>query len=101
MSKQFPRLIDRYQVKPGSDLRLRDLDPADSGGAAFAAVGPGTVKERAAAFLEASRAELMRAQELLWASDAHAVLVVLQAMDAAGKDGTIKHVMAGVNPQGC
>jgi len=45
--------------------------------------------------------ELSRAQELLWANGTHALLVVLQAMDAAGKDGTIKHVMSGVNPQGC
>jgi PPK2 family polyphosphate:nucleotide phosphotransferase len=45
--------------------------------------------------------ELKAAQELLWASDTYALLVVLQAMDAAGKDGTIKHVMSGVNPQGC
>ena len=45
--------------------------------------------------------ELSAAQELLWASGTHSLLIVLQAMDAAGKDGTIKHVMAGVNPQGC
>jgi polyphosphate kinase 2 (PPK2 family) len=45
--------------------------------------------------------ELSTAQELLWASGTHALLIVLQAMDAAGKDGTIKHVMSGVNPQGC
>ena len=45
--------------------------------------------------------ELAASQELLWANGTHALLVVLQAMDAAGKDGTIKHVMSGVNPQGC
>jgi PPK2 family polyphosphate:nucleotide phosphotransferase len=45
--------------------------------------------------------ELSVAQRLLWASDTHALLIVLQAMDAAGKDGTIRHVMSGVNPQGC
>jgi PPK2 family polyphosphate:nucleotide phosphotransferase len=45
--------------------------------------------------------ELEASQELLWANGTHALLVVLQAMDAAGKDGTIKHVMSGVNPQGC
>ncbi|HUO79870.1 MAG TPA: polyphosphate kinase 2 family protein [Steroidobacteraceae bacterium] len=101
MAKQYRRLIERYQVAPGSRIRLRDLDPADNGGPEFASVGPDRVKERAAAFLEANRAELARAQELLWASDTHAVLVVLQAMDAAGKDGIVKHVMSGVNPQGC
>ena len=94
------RLITRYQVRPGGRLRLRDCDPADSGGRDFAAVGPGTVKDRAAAFLEANRAGLAHAQELLWASNTHSVLVVLQAMDAAGKDGTIKHVMCGREPAG-
>ena len=101
MPKHHRRLIERYQVRPGSRIRLSDRDPADTGGGDFAPVGPGTVKERATAFLEANRTELARAQELLWASDTHSVLVVLQAMDAAGKDGTIKHVMSGVNPQGC
>jgi len=95
------RLIARYQVRPGERLRLGALDPADTGGHGFASVGPGSVRERAEAFLAANRAELSRYQELLWASDSHSVLVVLQAMDAAGKDGTIKHVMSGVNPQGC
>ena len=51
--------------------------------------------------LEEFRTELVAAQELLYASDTWALLVVLQALDAAGKDGTIKHVMSGVNPQGC
>ena len=46
-------------------------------------------------------ADLAQAQDLLYADDRYAVLIVLQAMDAAGKDGTIKHVMSGVNPQGC
>ena len=45
--------------------------------------------------------ELTEAQSLFWANDTHALLIVLQAMDAAGKDGTIRHVMSGVNPQGC
>ncbi|MBS0375803.1 MAG: polyphosphate kinase 2 family protein [Proteobacteria bacterium] len=101
MSQRHRRLIARYQVRPGRRFRLADCDPADAGGRDFAPLGPGTVKERAQAFLEASRTELARAQQLLWASDTQSVLIVLQAMDAAGKDGTIKHVMSGVNPQGC
>ena len=102
MSKRQRRLMDRYRVTPGSRVRIRDLDPADDGGEGFAPRGrAGSAKERAAEFLAASRAELAHAQELLWANDTYSVLVVLQAMDAAGKDGTIKHVMAGVNPQGC
>jgi PPK2 family polyphosphate:nucleotide phosphotransferase len=51
--------------------------------------------------LQKSRDEIDREQELLWANDCRSMLLVFQAMDAAGKDGTIKHVMAGVNPQGC
>ena len=59
--------------------------------------GKQMVEEDLAGFVQ----ELERAQELLYASATHSVLVVLQAQDAAGKDGTIKHVMSGVNPQGC
>src|SRR5665647_2296170 len=58
-------------------------------------------KEVAEEDLRAFVDELTSSQELLWASGTYALLVVLQAMDAAGKDGTIKHVMSGVNPQGC
>ena len=58
-------------------------------------------KELAEEDLQSFVDELEASQELLWANGSHALLVVLQAMDAAGKDGTIKHVMSGVNPQGC
>jgi PPK2 family polyphosphate:nucleotide phosphotransferase len=101
MSKHHRRLLKRYRVAPGRQIRLRSCDPADAGGPDFAPVGPDTVEERAAAFLKLNRAELEKSQELLWASNAYSVLVVLQGMDAAGKDGTIKHVMSGVDPQGC
>jgi PPK2 family polyphosphate:nucleotide phosphotransferase len=101
VSSSYRRLADRCAVKPGSRIRLADLDPADTLSPEFAALGGGTLKERATLLLEANRAELAKAQELLWASDSYAVLAVFQAMDAAGKDGTIKHVMSGVNPQGC
>ncbi|MGD1061108.1 MAG: polyphosphate kinase 2 family protein [Methanomassiliicoccales archaeon] len=60
-----------------------------------------TVKQQAAQILEGNKKSLAAAQELLWASNIYSVLIVLQGMDAAGKDGTIKHVMSGVNPQGC
>ncbi len=63
--------------------------------------GKAAVRQRADEILAASQQELSAAQELLFADDRYAVLVILQAMDAAGKDGTIKHVMSGVNPQGC
>ncbi len=63
--------------------------------------GPTNSRLAPSSSCETSGAELADAQELLYASDIHSVLIVLQAMDAAGKDGTIKHVMSGVNPQGC
>ncbi len=59
------------------------------------------VKEKAQAILAENLEELAEAQERLYTDDRFSVLVVLQALDAAGKDGTIKHVMSGVNPQGC
>src|SRR5438309_2916951 len=64
-------------------------------------LGKDALKERARQTLDQNLADLAEAQGLLYADDRYAVLVVLQAMDAAGKDGTIKHVMGGVNPQGC
>jgi len=84
-------------VKPGSRLRLADHDPGWSGDADLPKKER---KEIAGRLLEESRAELADAQELLYAADSWSVLVVFQAMDAAGKDGAIKHVMSGVNPQG-
>lgn len=97
-----PKEIDSlFRVKPGERLRLRDYDPAWIGTDEMRDLGKDALKDRAEAALRANLEELKDAQELLWASDTRAVLVVLQAMDAAGKDGTIKHVMSGVNPQGC
>ena len=79
---------------------LADRDPGWTGGPDFADLARTSSRQRAKEASEAGIEELSDAQELLWASDPHAVLVVLQAMDAAGKDSTIKHVMSGVNPQG-
>lgn len=59
------------------------------------------VKDHALGVLEDNRKKLISMQELLWASDSYAMLIILQGMDAAGKDSTIRHVMSGVNPQGC
>ena len=101
MSKHHHRLIKRYRVPPGSRIRIRDHNPSDAGGDDLLPRGSESVKARAEELLEISREELARAQELLWASDTYSVLVVVQGMDASGKDGTIKHVMSGVSPQGC
>src|SRR5262245_55250164 len=79
-------------VKPGSKVRLKDWDPADT---------HGVTKEAAEPQLERDRAKLTSLQEVLYAEGRRALLIVLQGMDASGKDGTIRHVMSGVNPQGC
>jgi PPK2 family polyphosphate:nucleotide phosphotransferase len=86
-------LVEPLRVRPGSKVRLRrDFDP----GARF-----GIRKKTDGVRLLRQGVELLAAyQDRLAAQDAYAVLVVLQAMDAAGKDGTIRHVMSGVNPQG-
>ena len=79
-------------VKPGKKLKLSDHDPDDS---------HGLTKDMADRQLVKYRAKLDQLQELLYAGRQHALLIVLQAMDAGGKDGTIRHVMEGVNPQSC
>jgi PPK2 family polyphosphate:nucleotide phosphotransferase len=91
--KHVARLLDRYRVTDGKGFALSDHDPADKGG--------GLVDH---ANLDKSLAEgvekLSELQIRLYAAQKESLLIVLQAMDAAGKDGTIKHVMTGVNPQG-
>jgi PPK2 family polyphosphate:nucleotide phosphotransferase len=82
----------QFQVKPGKRLRLSKLDPSDTG----QLTSEDAAKEDAKHYLD----ELSRQQALLYAERKHSVLVVLQAMDAGGKDGTIRHVFSGVNPQG-
>jgi PPK2 family polyphosphate:nucleotide phosphotransferase len=94
-------VVRLFQAQPGRDFRLKRHDPAWAGGDEFSELRHDELKARALQFLEKTTQDLAAAQELLYASDIHSVLIVLQAMDAAGKDGTIKHVMSGVNPQGC
>jgi PPK2 family polyphosphate:nucleotide phosphotransferase len=94
-------VIDLFRVPPGKKFRLKDHDPGWKQTAEFEDLGKDALKERAKEVLDRNLADLAEAQNLLYADDRHAVLIVLQAMDAAGKDGTIKHVMSGVNPQGC
>jgi PPK2 family polyphosphate:nucleotide phosphotransferase len=85
-------LRDRWRVKPASRVRLSELDTASTEGA------PGD-RQATEASLPALHDELGSFQDRLWAENRRSVLVVLQAMDAGGKDGTIKHVFEGVNPQ--
>lgn len=82
-----------FLVKPGTKVRIDDFDPGYTAGFRD--------KDEAREALLDDVSALSSMQELLWASGQYAVLVILQAMDAAGKDGTIKHVMTGINPQGC
>jgi len=91
------KIIRKLRVAPGKPFRLADHDP---GWAGDGDIPEKDRKEFAEGLLASDVADLARMQELLWASDTWSVLVIFQAMDAAGKDGAIKHVMSGVNPQG-
>lgn len=91
--KQAARLAEPFCVTKGEKFRLKDYDPSDTTGVKS--------KEHAQEILDGRVGVFSRLQEKLYAQDRWAVLIVLQALDAAGKDGVVKHVMSGVNPQGC
>ena len=86
-------LAGRYRITNGSRFRLKDIDPRDPWGK--------RLKPIADEMLKQSCKRMSALQERLYAQDRWSILLIFQAMDAAGKDGTIKHVMSGVNPQGC
>src|SRR5215216_2029759 len=94
-------IVDLFRVPRDGKVRLKNYNPGWKQGEEFEEFGKDALKERAQQVLAQNLADLAEAQNLLYADDRYAVLIVLQAMDAAGKDGTIKHVMSGVNPQGC
>jgi PPK2 family polyphosphate:nucleotide phosphotransferase len=98
-SETRQRIADALRVRPGTDANLAGRDTAWTGGN-YGALSTDELDATAKALLARGIEQLSDAQELLWASDSHALLLVFQAMDAAGKDSTIKHVMSGVNPQG-
>jgi PPK2 family polyphosphate:nucleotide phosphotransferase len=87
------KLAKPYRINDGKDFRLKDFDPAST--------GHFRSKEHTQELLDKGIAEMAELQDKLYAQDRWAILVIFQAMDAAGKDGAIKHVMSGVNPQGC
>jgi PPK2 family polyphosphate:nucleotide phosphotransferase len=89
------KFIDAYRVTSGRGFRLKDFDPEDTRGIASER------KPEAKDMLARGVQWLAEEQDKLYAQDRWSVLLLFQAMDAAGKDGTIKHVMSGVNPQGC
>ena len=91
--KKFKTLAHRYRIAHGKDFRLKDWAPEDT--------GKFHSPEEAADLLRQGVELLTQLQAKLYARENHALLLIFQAMDAAGKDGTIQHVMSGVNPQGC
>jgi PPK2 family polyphosphate:nucleotide phosphotransferase len=95
MVKRARNLSEPYRVTNGKQFRLKDIDPSDSG--EFGQED----KPAALEALELGTDALCELQERLYAQDRWALLLVFQAIDAAGKDSAIKHVMSGVNPQGC
>jgi PPK2 family polyphosphate:nucleotide phosphotransferase len=95
------QLVAPYRVADGARFRLRAVSPDDTGPFAHDEHGDAVDKERAKDMLARGVEWLAEQQDILYAQDRWSVLLVFQAMDAAGKDGTIKHVMSGVNPQGC
>jgi PPK2 family polyphosphate:nucleotide phosphotransferase len=94
------RILAQLIVEPGTPAALADRDAAWTDVPGYEGLSQEELHEEARAVLARGIEELSEAQELLWASDTYALLVVLQAMDAAGKDSAIQHVMTGVNPQG-
>jgi len=95
MLKHARELSAPYRVEDGNKFKLKRFDPADTGG-----LSSGD-KSRAKEALSDGIQALAELQDRLYAQDRWSVLLIFQAMDAAGKDGAIKHVMSGVNPQGC
>src|SRR5262245_45212324 len=88
------KILDRYRISKPERFRLADHNPRDTDGLKLD-------KDQAKELLEEDADRLADMQERLFAQDKWAVLIILQGMDTAGKDGVIKHVMEGVNPQGC
>ncbi|NOZ27170.1 MAG: polyphosphate kinase 2 family protein [Chloroflexi bacterium] len=86
-------MLHPHMVPPGDPIRLKDIDPRYT--------GDYENKSAAKADLKKDRKRLIQLQELLYAEGKRSLLIILQGMDTSGKDGTIKHVMRGVNPQGC
>jgi PPK2 family polyphosphate:nucleotide phosphotransferase len=92
-AKRARNLMQRLVAKPGRKISLKEYDPEWTGGI--------TDKKQAVRLLQKGVELLAEQQDRLYAQDTYGILIVFQAMDAAGKDGTIRHVMSGINPQGC
>ncbi|TCI00813.1 polyphosphate kinase 2 family protein [Roseococcus sp. SYP-B2431] len=94
MNIEVEDILARYRIEKGKGFRLKDHEPDDTAGLRLS-------KDTAAALLREGVERLSAQQDKLYAQDRWSVLCIFQAMDAAGKDGTIKHVFSGLNPQGC
>ena len=92
--REARKYAKHFRVTDGKKFRLDDFDPGDT-------LGVAEEKPRAKEILATGVAALAELQGMLYAQDRWSVLLIFQAMDAAGKDGAIKHVMSGINPQGC
>ena len=88
------KYVHPFRITKGKGFQLKEFDPADTCGIKMD-------KGEAAERLSQGTAWLAEEQDILYAQDRWSLLLIFQAMDAAGKDGTIKHVMSGLNPQGC
>ena len=93
--RRIKKFVSPYRITKGKKFRLKDIDPGDTGGLGS------EQKPAARKFLAKGVQWLAEEQDKFYANDRQAMLLVFQAMDAAGKDSTIRHVMSGVNPQGC
>ncbi len=91
---QIQKYIDPFRITKGKDFRLKDMDPGDTRGLRLD-------KGEAGELLQRGTEWLAEQQDMLYAQDRWSLLLIFQALDAAGKDSTIKHVMSGINPQGC
>jgi len=91
---RIEKYVDPFRITKGKGFKLKDFDPGDTCGLMMG-------KGEAAELLQRGTEWLAEEQDMLYAQNRWSLLLVFQAMDAAGKDGTIKHVMSGVNPQGC
>ena len=91
---RIEKYVDPFRITKGKGFKLKDFDPGDTCGLTMG-------KGEAAELLQRGTEWLAEEQDMLYAQDRWSLLLMFQAMDAAGKDGTIKHVMSGVNPQGC
>lgn len=91
---RIQKYVHPFRITKGKGFKLKDFDPSDTRGLKLD-------KREAAELLQRGTEWLAEEQDVLYAQDRWSLLLIFQAMDAAGKDGTIKHVISGVNPQGC